>query len=215
MTFASGAPIIWRSITSGVVATVRASRVVRDDATVALTVLPGFPYMQRTGKRGGPGGRVLLEWDGGHRERAWIDNRVLILYSPGDAYSVELFWRAADDAFLGWHVNLQLPWRRTTIGFDSRDLLLDVVVRPDRTAHWKDEDELTFALQRGTITDAEVQIARDAGERAMDRAARREPPFDDSMVGWRPDPTWTTPTLPNGWARHGDDLMKLSSRDRA
>lgn len=200
MAFAAGQAIVWRSITGGVIGTVRACRVVRDDEIVAFTVLPGYPFVQRTGKRGGPGDRQLLEWDGGYRDRPWSDNRVLSLYRPGDACSVELFWRDADDAFLGWQVNLQLPWRRTPIGFDSRDLILDLAVRPDRSTHWKDEDELAFALERGTITQAEVDMARDAGERAMERIARREPPFDDSLLAWRPDPAWSAPELPAGWS---------------
>jgi hypothetical protein len=206
MSFAPGAAIAWRSLPGGVVATVRVCRVVHDAETVALTVLPGFPFMQRTGTRGGRDGRVLLEWDGGYRERRWTDNRVLIVYRPADAYSVELFWRDADDAFLGWHVNLQLPWRRTPLGFDSRDLLLDVFVRPDGRAQWKDEDEAAFALEHGTITAAELAIAREAGERAMERAVRRESPFDESLLDWRPDPTWTAPPLLAGW-----DLASLGT----
>lgn len=193
---------MWRSLPGGVVATVKACRIVSDVAeAVALVILPGYPLAQRTGARGGPGGRQLIEWDGGYRERRWTDNRLLILYRAGDAHSVELVWRDDDDAFLGWHVNLQLPWRRTHFGFDSRDLVLDVIVDPERTASWKDEEELAFALERGTISEAEARIARTAGERAMERVARREPPFDGSWVDWRPDPRWSPPELPAGWER--------------
>lgn len=202
MTFSFGTPIVWRSLPNGVVATARACRVVRDDDhLVALTILPGYPFAQRTGIRGGPDGRVLLEWDGGHRERVWEENRALILYREGDAHSVELIWRDRDDVFLGWHINLQLPWRRTAIGFDSRDLILDIWVDPDRTARWKDEEELAFVLERGRIIGAEAAMAREEGERAMEHVRRREPPFDDSWLGWRPDPTWSTPSLPSGWER--------------
>jgi hypothetical protein len=202
MSYRVGDPVIWRSLPGDVVGTVKACRVVRDDADLtALTILPGYPFAQRSGVRGGPDGRQLLEWDGGYRERTWHTNRVLILYRAGDAHSVELLWREIDDAFLGWHVNLQVPWRRTRLGFDSRDLILDVFIDPRRVASWKDEDELAFALGRGTISEREVAIARAEGERAMERAARREPPFDDSWLEWRPDPSWTPPALPPGWER--------------
>jgi hypothetical protein len=33
--------------------------------------------------------------------------------------------------------------RRTRLGFDTRDQALDVVVEPDGTWQWKDEDQLT------------------------------------------------------------------------
>jgi len=202
VTFTSGDPIVWRSLPRGIVGTVKACRVVEDDADlVTLTILPGYPFAQRTGIRGGPDGRVLIEWDGGYRERTWQDNRVLILYSAGDAHSVELLWRDRDDDFIGWHINLQLPWRRTDLGFDSRDLILDVFVAPDRSARWKDEDELAFALDLGAITEAEVAIARREGERAMERLGRRAPPFDDTWLRWRPDPSWSAPQLPAGWDR--------------
>lgn len=38
------------------------------------------------------------------------------------------------------YVNIEEPWQRTPIGFDSRDHLLDIVVTVDlSTWHWKDE----------------------------------------------------------------------------
>jgi hypothetical protein len=43
------------------------------------------------------------------------------------------YWADATDVFLGWYFNLQTPLRRSTVGFDLWDQLLDIVVRPDRT----------------------------------------------------------------------------------
>jgi uncharacterized protein DUF402 len=200
--FAPGAAVVWRSLPGGVVGTVRGCRVVRDDDDlIALTILPGYPLAQRTGIRGGPGDRLLIDWDGGYAERRWLDKRCLVLYRPGDASSVELFWHDADHTFLGWQIDLQRPWRRTPIGFDSRDFILDLVVGLDGAVRWKDEDELTFAIQQGKISDAEVALARREGERVMRRARARETPFDGSWNDWRPDPTWSPPTLPATWER--------------
>jgi hypothetical protein len=39
-----------------------------------------------------------------------------------------------------WYVNFQRPMRRTAIGFDTFDLLLDLVIAPDLSRwDWKDE----------------------------------------------------------------------------
>jgi protein associated with RNAse G/E len=40
---------------------------------------------------------------------------------------------------LGWYVNLQCPFRRTEVGIEAMDLMLDVVVDPDGTWRWKDD----------------------------------------------------------------------------
>jgi protein associated with RNAse G/E len=42
---------------------------------------------------------------------------------------------------LGWYVNLQCPYRRTPLGIEAMDLMLDIVVEPDMTWRWKDDDE--------------------------------------------------------------------------
>ena len=69
-------------------------------------------------------------------------------------------WRYEPDPdrrFAGWYVNLQKPFRRTARGFETMDLMLDLVVEVDRSWWWKDEDELeTFVVRPGTDTDIEV-----------------------------------------------------------
>ena len=42
--------------------------------------------------------------------------------------------------FLGWYVNLEEPFRRTPLGFDVRDLQLDILVDPERKWRWKDSE---------------------------------------------------------------------------
>ena len=46
-----------------------------------------------------------------------------------------------------WYVNLEAEWVRTPIGFDTRDLILDVTVADDRSS-WclKDEQEINFRI---------------------------------------------------------------------
>jgi hypothetical protein len=42
-----------------------------------------------------------------------------------------MHWEGAARAFGAWYVNLQEPFRRSRLGFDTQDLELDVVVSPD------------------------------------------------------------------------------------
>src|SRR6266576_1740450 len=45
--------------------------------------------------------------------------------------------------------NFQRPYRRTTIGIEAMDLMLDLVVEPDRSWRWKDKHELETLVRRG------------------------------------------------------------------
>jgi hypothetical protein len=128
------------------------------------------------------------------RDHAWNGYRVLRLIRWGDAHSLELFWREQDDSFAGWYVNLQEPLRRSRLGFDTDDLVLDVWVEPDGTWTWKDADELEEAVRLGRFTDAEAEAIRSEGERVI--AAE---PWPTGWETWQPDPAWPIPPLPDGW----------------
>ncbi len=201
--FATGADIAWRSVWTEerAVGTVWASKIVFDDeAQVVLYRPPGTPGKQRTGVRGGPRDRLLLRWDGGYKDLTWVGAHVLIVYRPGDMYSV---WRAwdADTWSLKWrYLNLELPWRRTRIGFDSKDLYLDRWCEPGSSEWlWKDEDEAVWAAENGRLSPAQLVAARQAGELAVARITAREAPHDRDWDAWRPDVSWPTPRLPEEW----------------
>ena len=197
----AGASVAWRSVRDGDVRTVIPMRVVADDADrTLLYVGPGATYKRRRGVRGGPGGRMLLERHEGHEDVAWRTNRRLVIHRWGDAHSVLLHWDDASGAFLGWYVNLEVPWRRTSIGFDTWDALLDIEIAPDRsTWRWKDEAELAWAVADGRIRPDEAAAARSAGERVLGRLARGDPPFSEPWDRWAPDRTWPPPDLPARW----------------
>jgi hypothetical protein len=96
-------------------------------------------------------------------------------------------------------VNLQRPFRRTALGFETMDLALDVVVAPDRTWRWKDEDELAVFVEQGVFDPGLGERVREEGLRVARRAERNEPPFDEPWPTWQPDPAWPRPQLPPGW----------------
>jgi len=49
----------------------------------------------------------------------------------GTTMSVIRNWDLSLRGFTGWSVNLELPWRRSPVGYDSRDLILDLTVADD------------------------------------------------------------------------------------
>ncbi len=125
-------------------------------------------------------------------------NHTLSLYEPGTGYCIELFWKPDWD-FIGWYVNLEDPFRRTRTGIDTCDLALDIVVAPDFSWHWKDEDDFAEMQERGLISAGRAAEIRANGERAIERIATRANPLNEQWPAWRPDSSWTVPRLPDGW----------------
>ncbi len=80
----------------------------------------------------------------------WDRSHVLRFMREGDAHTVELFW---DEGwrFVGWYVNLQAPLVVRGDRFDTTDWALDVVVDPDGSWRWKDEDDFAQALALGVF----------------------------------------------------------------
>jgi len=132
-------------------------------------------------------------------DKIWHGTHVLMLQQPEEAYAVWLFWDATDWSFTGYYINLQTPLARTSVGFDTADLLLDIQVAPDLTWSWKDEDEFEEALDHGILTEGTASMARDAALRAIADVEARRWPFDGSLVGWRPNPSWLVPAMPPNW----------------
>jgi uncharacterized protein len=185
---------------NGRVGSVLPTRVVQDDDDlVALYLAPGTRCKRRTGERGGPRGRLLIEDSGGHEDWTWSENRRLFLWRPHDMHAVSLFWQEHENVFLGWYVDILLPFRRADRGFDTRDLDLDIVIAPDRTWHWKDEDELVWSQEQGLRTAQEVQSIWKEAERVVGLLTAGDPIFAESWTCWRPDPRWTIPSVPAGW----------------
>jgi hypothetical protein len=86
----------------------------------------------------------------------------------GDAHTIELFWDQAW-SFVGWHVNLQAPLRVHGTFFDPTDWALEVVVDPDGTWAWKDEDDFAQAIELGVFDEAGAAAVRAEGERVVAR----------------------------------------------
>jgi Protein of unknown function (DUF402) len=140
------------------------------------------------------------------RELTW-NGDMLMLHPPDQPYSVWFFF-APSGEFQSWYVNLEDPATRwddgDLAGIDTVDHDLDVVVPPDRTWRWKDEEEFAYHLAHPDVywVDDE-QAVRDAGERAVKLIEAGQFPFNGARTDFRPDPSWAIPTvLPPGWDRH-------------
>jgi hypothetical protein len=124
----------------------------------------------------------------------WTGHGVLILHPWGRPHTIWHFWRGDDRRFAGWYVNLQDPLVRDGMRFDSHDHELDLVVRPDHSWYWKDEEQTDEWVRRGRYTREEVAAARAEGERVL-----TEWPFPTGWEVWEPDPSWAVPELPADW----------------
>jgi hypothetical protein len=135
-------------------------------------------------------------------ERNWMDNDVLSLNKKRAAHSIELMWEAGTHKFRFWYVHLQEPLRRTSIGFDTMDQMLDIVINPDRTYwRWKDEDEFSEAEAMGVYSHAKVASIRAEGERVIAMMRGNASPFCAGWENWTPPVEWTIPNFPGGWEK--------------
>lgn len=130
----------------------------------------------------------------------WHGTGVVKLAAPGEPWSVWLFWERGW-RFKNWYVNLEEPLTRWPGGVDSEDHFLDLEVYPDRSWRWRDEDEFHEAQRAGLISPATAERVRAAGQTALTVVREWGSPFNDGWEGWRPDPRWSIPRLPDDWDR--------------
>ena len=127
----------------------------------------------------------------------WRDDLIRIKHTD-DAHATYAMWKG--DRFHRWYINLESAYRRTPIGFDFTDHVLDLVVEPDLADwQWKDEDELTRAVALGLVTQTQADAFHAEGRRAIARLKAKLPPFADGWETWRPAPAWPIPPLPCNW----------------
>jgi uncharacterized protein len=208
--WSSGDSVLLRYVHEGRVSRVLPMTVIEDTGDrTALYVPSGTSMLTRCGPAGRPIPRELpyaerfgLPWT--LCEDTWGGAEMVLLVPVGAPFGI---WAVFGDGWRlrEWYVNLQEPLRRTSIGFDSADNVLDVVVEPDLSAwRWKDEHELEEAVRVGRFTRAEAEAVREDGHRAVRTLEARDWPFDRDWSGWRPDPAWPAPILPEDAAAYTD-----------
>ena len=179
--FAPGAHAVMRHVWRDEVFLAAPVTVIQDEPDLLVTWLaPGTSYMR-------PAVRSALPFHQPLVDKPWRAPGVVQLTRPGDAHAVWVFPQ-------GWYVNLQEPIRRTPLGFDTRDQLLDLVRRGDGSWRWKDVDELEAAVAAGFVSGDEEAAIRAEAERVIAADA-----FPTGWEAWEPDPSWPVPGLPPGW----------------
>ena len=139
-----------------------------------------------------PAGGLRIPGDDWELEDASPTRDSLCVARRGRRQSVYVFWDENGD-FSHWYVNFEQPLRRSPVGFDTFDEKLDLIVQPDGSYRWKDEDELEQAAAAGLLDADDV--------RAEAKRVLEEWPFPTGWEEWRPDPSWPVPRLPGGWDR--------------
>lgn len=203
--FSAGDQVLLRYVRNSPADVIVPVTVVRDDdEAVALYLAVSSPL------------KVQARWDGtrltretpfleregmigGLADGVWTGNHVLKLMQPGRMSATWLIWRDPGWEFRGYYGNIQAALRRTHLGFDTADYLLDVEIRPDLSYAWKDEDEWDIAWEHGLIDRETLVEVRAEGERIIADAGARRWPFNAGLESWRPDPSWDVPGMPANW----------------
>jgi hypothetical protein len=208
--FSPGQVVLHRNTRKGRLGFIRPVRVVSDDDRGLLLWQPRSTVSIHEVAADGRGQRSMpfSEWITQRYELVpgtWQGPGILLFFPTGVDHSVWWFW---DDEgrFDCWYVNLEehaVRWDDGEVaGIDVVDQDLDVVVAPDHSWEWKDEDEFAERLafpDHYWVRDEEA--VRAEGRRVIKIAEAAEFPFDGTWTDFVPDPSWTLPELPPGWDR--------------
>jgi hypothetical protein len=189
---------VLREVRQGQTWSARPVTVVQDaPELVALWMAPGTHWLQPRRPDGGRVGILDVLHDSWVLSDAiWQGGGALILQVPTGAHALIGFWDDDNQHLDSWYINMQAPLRRTPLGFDTLDHILDIVVSLDRRSWaWKDEEPLAEAVSRGLVTPESAHAIRAEGERALQLLLDGKPPFAPEWEQWAPDPAWGIPAL--------------------
>lgn len=155
-----------------------------EDSTDALVVYlePGAPFTFPPGEWPTADGRH--PW---HGNSAWEGHGCLMVQRPGEHHAVWHFWTGPDRDFACWYVNLQTAFRRTSDGFETQDLELDLVVAPDGSWEMKDWELLDDRVVEGRFPTDVVVFIRRLGVRLGRELDAGRRWWDDAWQQWSPD----------------------------
>jgi hypothetical protein len=190
-----GDVIVHREIAFGRPWLAIAERLVEDREDLFVTYIPnGAPIGYGVGPF--PTANGMPPW---HPRPAWEGHGSLIVQRPGDAYAIQHFWTGEDRRFERWYVNLQTPMRRTTVGYDTNDHELDLVVFADGRWTFKDDEKMELRIREGRYSEAEVVEIRALGKRLAEMVDNGRTWWDPRYAEWKPDPAWGPIALVDGW----------------
>jgi uncharacterized protein len=170
---------VWRAVPAAVVSD--------GPETTAVHIAPGSESVYPVDAEGK---EIRLAVRGARRARRLVRRRSLVLLRPDAPWSIWHMY-GENGSLDHWYVNFEHMLGRGPATLDYVDHKLDLIVRPDGSVTWKDEDELEEAGRLGLVDPDAVR--RDA-KRVLD-----ERPWPTGWEEYRPDPAWPVPELPPGW----------------
>ena len=130
----------------------------------------------------------------------WKLTDVLMLIVPDEAFSTYIMWETGTKNLKCWYINLQEPLRRTSIGFDTMDNMLDVVISPDMSNwQWKDDDEFAEAQNLGLYTTEKAREIWTEGEMAVRLVTKERRALYAQWEKWNGALEWVVPKLSPLW----------------
>lgn len=174
-------------------------RVVEDSSTLlALFIRKGSRY------RAGPK-RSAAEKRAHPRETylppdeyVWRKDTLRLMF-PNRCHSISLFIDGETEKSVSrYFVNMEEPFRRSTIGIDTQDHTLDINFTPELLWQWRDEEELENHLYHGFYSKELAKEIRQEGETVIDEIKSGTHPCLE-WSKWAPNPEWEPAELPVGW----------------
>jgi predicted RNA-binding protein associated with RNAse of E/G family len=156
--------------------------VVRDEPELLVT------YLAAGTRFSFPPHPLVHPWRGGHN--VWQGHGMLMLQRPGDRYAVFVFWHGPEREFRSWYLNLQDPFRRHDVGYDTHDHELDLILHTDGRIERKDDELLDVRVEEGRFTQDQACDIRAEGRRLEAELATRGHWWDAWWALWEPDPAW-------------------------
>jgi len=190
--FRPGATVLRREVLHGRPWVVTPSRVVVDEPGLLVVFLvPGTRF-----------GYPPHPWP--HEKQlagnaTWRGHGKLQLHRPDDGYSVDLYWEGPERRFNGWYLNLQDPYRRTELGFDTLDHELDYWAPADGPWSERDREDFERQVVEGKYSPELAERIRRQGKEIEAMLTDGTTWWDPAWASWEPDPDWPVPVLPDGW----------------
>lgn len=199
--FAPGDALTYREVWAGRVMTALPMRLVADTGDVLVLYLAPETAFQAARSPDGSPVRDLDDWVS--VPQTWTGGSLVRIIPRGRWYAVDLEYDA-ERAFTGYYINFQEPLRATAQGFDTVDLVLDIVVDPAGQSRMKDEDDFAAAVASGHIPRGTAERLRGEAAR-LSRVVERDgaPIQAQEWLAWRPPSDWVVPMLMDGWQQAG------------
>lgn len=126
-------------------------------------------------------------WQG---RSAWFGHGCLMIQRPGEHHAVWHFWEGPERRFAHWYINFQTAFRRTSRGYDTQDLELDLVVAPDGSWELKDDEFMEQRVAERRYTAELVAWTRAEAKVLIERLNNRDHWWDPAWADWEPPPEW-------------------------